>query len=201
MARSGVHIEYEVVDLLSDSESEDKDFAEHGLEFFDAQSDVEFADEYPELDEPLGNTHAQWYGDGHEMIDLTGIPDIDVPPSDPIVVDDDEPPQPNAPAPEWNGADALVTEAAFLQMVLSVLPDISADLVLRLMQEKLTDATRTMAQCERFLTEILEGEPYPKESEAAKSKKRKRDDEGEDGLIDYEMTERDPEISGYEHDA
>jgi len=201
MARSGIDIGYEVVDLLSDSESEDKDFTEHGLEFFDAQSDVESADEYPELDEPLGNNHAQWYQDGHETIDLTGIPDIDVPPSDPLVVDDHEPPQPNAQTPEWNGGDALVTEADFLQIVLSVLPDISVDYVLQLIQEKSTDATRTMVQCEHFLTQILEGEPYPKESDAAKSKKRKRDNEGEDDLIDYEMTERDPEIGGYEHDA
>ncbi|EDU40328.1 ubiquitin conjugating enzyme 7 interacting protein 1 [Pyrenophora tritici-repentis Pt-1C-BFP] len=201
MARPGINIEHEVIDLLSDSESEDEGFARHELDFFDAQSDVDFADEYPDLEEPLGNLHAQLYEHGHELIDLTGIPDIDVPPSDPIVVDDDEPPQPNAQAPDWNDADALVTGAGCLQLVLSVLPDISADYVLQLIHEKTTDATRTMARCEHLLTEILEGDPYPKESEEAKSKKRKRDDEDEDALIDYETAERDPEIGGYEHDA
>ncbi|CAE7011220.1 hypothetical protein PTNB73_00642 [Pyrenophora teres f. teres] len=202
MARPGVNIEHEVIDLLSDSESEDEGFARHELGFFDAQSDVDFADDYPDLEEePLGNLRAQFYEDGHELIDLTGIPDIDVPPSDPLMVDDDEPPPPNAQAPDWNDADALVTEAGCLQMVLSVLPDISADHVLQLIHQETTDATRTIARCERLLTEILEGEPYPKESEEMKSKKRKRDNEGEDTLIDYETAERDPEIGGYEHDA
>jgi TRIAD3 protein (E3 ubiquitin-protein ligase RNF216) len=60
---------------------------------------------------------------------------------------------------------------------------------------------RTMAQCEHFLTELLEGEPYPKEADEARKKKRKREDEAEDGTSSYEKGERDPEIGGYEHEA
>lgn len=201
MAQANGITEHEIVDLLSDSESEDESSARHELEFFDAQSNVDFLDKYPELDEPLGNFYAQFHEDGHETIDLTGIPDIDVPPSDPIVIDDDEPLQSNAQAPDYHSADTLVTEAACLQMVLTVLPDISVDHVFQLIQEKTTDATRTMARCEQFLTEILEGDPYPKELDDAKNRKRKRDDEGDDELIDYEKTERDSEIGGYKHDA
>ena len=84
---------------------------------------------------------------------------------------------------------------------MSVLPDISVDYVLKLIQEKTTDTTRTTAQCEHFLTELLEGDPYPKESDDANNKKRKREDEAESELSTYEKAERDPEIGGYEHDA
>jgi TRIAD3 protein (E3 ubiquitin-protein ligase RNF216) len=182
-------LDHEIIDLLSDSESEDEGFARQELEFFDAQSAAEFAHDLPDIDVDAND---------HETIDLTGIPDIDVPPSDPIVVDD-EAPQPQAP--DWSGDAQVVTEAACLQMIMSVLPDISVDYVLKLVQEKMTDQMRTMAQCEHFLTELLEGEPYPKEADEARKKKRKREDEAEDGTSSYEKGERDPEIGGYEHEA
>jgi TRIAD3 protein (E3 ubiquitin-protein ligase RNF216) len=192
MPPPGIHHDYEVVDLLSDSETEDEGLARRELDALDAQHIADFAHDYPNLDDPIA--------DLHEFVDLTNIPDIDVPPSDAILPEDEEP-QSDGRAPDWGEDAAVVTEAACLQMVLSVLPDISVDYVLKLIQEKTTDATRTTAQCEHFLTELLEGEPYPKESDEAKNKKRKRDDEAEDELSSYEKGERDPEIGGYEHDA
>lgn len=200
MAPTGIYRGHEVVDLLSDSETEDEGLARHELEAFDARSAAEFALDFPDLDDPIAEFRAGFQANDRELIDLTGIPDIDVPPSDAIVVEDNTP-QPEGRAPDWGEDIALVTEAACLQMVLSVLPDISVDYVLKLIQEKMTDTTRTTAQCEHFLTELLEGEPYPKEADDAKNKKRKRDDEAEDELSTYEKGERDPEIGGYEHDA
>jgi TRIAD3 protein (E3 ubiquitin-protein ligase RNF216) len=201
MAPPDIYRNYEVVDLLSDSGSDDEGLARHELEAFDARSAAEFAHDYPDLDDPIADFRAEFLVvNDHELIDLTNIPDIDVPPSDPIVVEEDTP-QPEGQAPEWGEDGTGVTEAACLQMVLSVLPDISVDYVLTLIQEKTTDNTRTMAQCEHLLMELLEGEPYPKESDEAKKKKRKWNDGAEDELSTYEKGERDPEIGGYEHDA
>jgi TRIAD3 protein (E3 ubiquitin-protein ligase RNF216) len=200
MAPTGILQDFEVVELLSDSETEDEGLASRELEAFDARSAAEFAHGYLDMDDPIADFHAQFQANDRQLIDLTEIPDIDVPPSDAIIVKDEEP-RPEGRAPDWDGDAAVVTEAACLQMVLSVLPDISVDYVLRLIQEKTTDTTRTTAQCEHFLTELLEGEPYPRETDDAKNKKRKRDDEAEDELSTYEKGERDPEIGGYEHDA
>ncbi|KAI4686295.1 hypothetical protein J4E81_008647 [Alternaria sp. BMP 2799] len=200
MAPTGIQRDHEVIDLLSDSETEDEGLARHELEAFDARSAAEFALDFPDLDDPIAEFRAEFQANDRQVIDLTDIPDIDVPPSDAIVVEGDAP-QPEERAPDWGEDIALVTEAACLQMVLSVLPDISVDYVLKSIQEKMTDTTRTTAQCEHFLTELLEGEPYPKESDDAKNKKRKRDNEAEGELSTYEKGERDPEIGGYEHDA
>ena len=200
MAPTGILQDFEVVELLSDSGAEDEGLASRELEAFDARSAAEFAHGYLDMDDPIADFHAQFQANDCQLIDLTEIPDIDVPPSDAIMVNDEEP-RPEGRAPDWDGDAAVVTEAACLQMVLSVLPDISVDYVLRLIQEKTTDTTRTTAQCEHFLTELLEGEPYPRETDDAKNKKRKRDDEAEDELSTYEKGERDPEIGGYEHDA
>ncbi|CAN9157721.1 unnamed protein product [Alternaria sp. RS040] len=192
--------DHEVVDLLSDSETEDENFTRRELEDFDARSASEFAHDYPGMDDPVADFRTQLREHDHQFIDLTKIPDVDVPPSDAVVVEEQES-QPEGRAPEWGDEATVVTEAACLQMVLSVLPDISVDYVLKLIQEKMTDTTRTTAQCEHFLTELLEGDPYPKESDDANNKKRKRDDEAESELSTYEKAERDPEIGGYEHDA
>lgn len=200
MAPSGAPPGYEVVDLLSDSETADEGLTPDELDDFDERSAAELAQEYPEIFAPVADLREPHQRDDHETIDLIGIPDIDVPPSDPIEVDNDAL-QRDGHAPEWDAGIQVVTEAACLQMILSVLPDISVDHVLKLIQEKMTDATRTTTQCEILLTELLEGEPYPKESEAAKNKKRKREDEAEHGLDSYEKGERDPEIEGYEHNA
>jgi TRIAD3 protein (E3 ubiquitin-protein ligase RNF216) len=199
MAPFDVDVDHDIIDLLSDSDNEDDGFVGQELDFFDAQSAAEFAQDFPDFEDQIAGIRAPNGVDDHETIDLTGIPDIDVPPSDPIMVEDDAP-QSNTQAPDWIGDAQVVTEAACLQMVTSVLPDISVDYVLKLIQEKMTDETRTMAQCEHFLTELLEGEPYPREADEAKKKKRKREDEAEDDTSNYEKDGRD-EIGGYEHDA
>lgn len=89
-----------------------------------------------------------------------------------------------------NGPDLaesdLVTAAVCLQMVLDILPDISVDHVLALITEQTQDNTRTPEACQRIITQILDGDAYPKEHEEA-SRKRKRerslsefeDDDGE----------------------
>ncbi|KNG51460.1 ring finger domain-containing protein [Stemphylium lycopersici] len=200
MAPSSAPLGYQVVDLLSDSETADESLTPDELDDFDERYAAEFAQENPEIFAHVADLRELHQRDDHETIDLTGIPDIDVPPSDPIEVDDDAL-QRDGQAPEWGPDIQVVTEAACLQMILSVLPDISVDYVLKLIQEKMTDATRTTIQCEILLTELLEGEPYPKESEAAKNKKRKREGEHEHELDSYEKGERDPKTDGYEHDA
>ncbi|KAG9186473.1 E3 ubiquitin-protein ligase RNF216 [Alternaria panax] len=200
MAPPGINRDYEVVDLLSGSDTEDEGFTRRDLEDFDARSAMEFAHDYPELDDPIADFRTQYQANDRQFIDLTDIPDVDVPPSDAVMVKYQEP-QPEARAADWDEDAAVVSEAACLQMVLSVLPDISVDYVLKLIREKTTDMTRTTAQCEHFLTELLEGEPYPKEIDDAKNKKRKRDDEAENELSTYEKGERDPEIGGYEQDV
>ncbi|KAF1943204.1 hypothetical protein EJ02DRAFT_443455 [Clathrospora elynae] len=194
MAQPAASIGHEVVDLLSDSENE--------LGLFDARSAAEFARDYLDLDDPPERFTEQLNANNdHEMIDLTRIPDIDVAPSDPVVVDAEVPQPSNAQSGDWGGDAKVLTETACLHMVLSVLPDISVDHVLKMIREKTTDATRTIAQCEHFLTELLEGEAYPKEADEAKNKKRKREDEADDELNTYEKGERDPKVGGYEYDA
>jgi TRIAD3 protein (E3 ubiquitin-protein ligase RNF216) len=195
MAQDGFMVDHEVV-VLSDSEDEDED-ARPELRLVDERSQ---SDIFQDFQDPIADFRAQFEANDRQTIDLDNIPDVDVPPSDPVV--DDDILQQDAQSNDWGKAQ-FVTEAACLQMVLSVLPDISVDYVLKLIQEKTTDATRTSALCEHFLTELLEGDPYPKESDEAKKRKRKREDEG-DGNEDssyYEKGEHDLEIGGYEHDA
>ncbi|OAG12700.1 uncharacterized protein CC84DRAFT_1171377 [Paraphaeosphaeria sporulosa] len=67
----------------------------------------------------------------------------------------------------------LVTVAVCLQMVLDILPDISVDHVLALIADQTQDNTRTSEACQRIVTQLLDGEAYPKEEEEA-SRKRKR---------------------------
>jgi TRIAD3 protein (E3 ubiquitin-protein ligase RNF216) len=196
----------EYVDVSSDSEDETP--IHFGLRDFDAElgrgaqqdaledfSDVDFSDDFLDhngLLDVLGEGYDPGHGAASEVIDLTNIPDIDVPPSDgPIVVADD------ATIPE-NGAAQLVTEAACLQMVMDVLPDISADHVLDLIKQKTKDPMRTLAQCESIITELLDGESYPKEVDEANKKKRKWTDE--DDWSKYEKGEHDPDIN-YEQNA
>ncbi|KAL1791976.1 hypothetical protein ACET3X_009727 [Alternaria dauci] len=201
MAPTGIHRGYEIIDVLSDGETEDEGFARRELEDFDARSAAEFAHDYPGMDDTIADFRTQRQANDRDIIDLTQIPDVDIPPPNAVMIEDQEP-QPKGRAPDWGEDATVVTEAACLQMVLSVLPDISVDYVLKLIQEKTTDTTRTTAQCEHFLIELLEGDPYPKESDNASNKKRKRDDDdAESELSTYEKAERDPEISGYEHDA
>ncbi|KAF1835479.1 hypothetical protein BDW02DRAFT_495738 [Decorospora gaudefroyi] len=196
MAPSVDPLEHEIVDLLSDSDDEE------GSEFelFGAQP-ADFPPGYADIDDPIAGFHAPFDENDHEMIDLTGIPDIDVPPSDHPVMIDDNVSEADPQAPDWGDGANLVSEAACLQMVLSVLPDISVEYVLNVIREEMSDATRTAAQCEHLVTDLLEGEPYPKEADEVRNNKRKRDEEAEDDVDRYEKGERDLEIDDYEHNA
>jgi TRIAD3 protein (E3 ubiquitin-protein ligase RNF216) len=193
MAHLGDGSAHKVVDLVSDSDSDS--LPDLDLNWFDAQ---EFGQDFPDLDDPLADFRERSGTHERETIDLTAIPDMDVPPSDlPIASDEDA--EPTAGASGWDEAARLITEAACLQMVLGVLPDISIDHVLKIISEKTTDATRTVAQCEQVITELLDGEAYPKEADELRHKKRKREDDNDWG--DYEKGERSFEIDNYEQQA
>ena len=187
---------HEVIEILSDSEEE-------GLigdqpEFFDARSAQHNLADWPDFDEAFNNAEVHFSPNDGEPIDLTAIPDIDIPPSDAIVLEDEDP-RPVTTSHGWTSKGDLVTENDCVQRILDVLPDISVDHVLKMIKEKTTDVSRTTAQCELLLTQILDGETYPKEADDMKNKKRKRGHE--DDFSDYEKGERDPEVSSYERDA
>jgi TRIAD3 protein (E3 ubiquitin-protein ligase RNF216) len=109
-----------VVDLASDSE--DELFPGDGFEFFDARSERAESAENVDMHE-FDVRYNPFYDDPDGVIDLTGIPDIDIPPSDAGLA------QPEAQEHENFDDDdlRLVTEALGLQMVLDFLPDISID--------------------------------------------------------------------------
>jgi TRIAD3 protein (E3 ubiquitin-protein ligase RNF216) len=199
MARARDDAGHEVIDLASDSEVEV--LSEDDSAYFDAhdqtQNDMAHfpadQDEY-DMFGALNARYSPTYENANGIIDLTDIPDIDVPPSD-LVLDDFE-----APAnDDLGGDDHLVTEAVALQIVLDVLPDISIDHVFNIIREKTTDLTRTNAQCHDIVTQLLDGESYPKEEDETSKKKRKRDDE--DDWKEYDKSERDPGVLTYELDA
>jgi TRIAD3 protein (E3 ubiquitin-protein ligase RNF216) len=64
-------------------------------------------------------------------------------------------------------------------MVLDVLPGISVEYVLNLIQNETTEETRTVAQCEELIDSLLEG-TYPTEADASNRGKRKREDDESD---------------------
>jgi TRIAD3 protein (E3 ubiquitin-protein ligase RNF216) len=200
MARPRIEEAFEVVDLASDSEEEA--VSKDELEFFDAEAEREYPDnEYLDMNmhgilEELNARYHPVYEAADGIIDLTGIPDIDVPPSDPILVGDgSEAAEPD----DFDRDDQLITEAVALQMVLDFLPDISVDHVLHIIREKTTDITRTNAQCQNIISQLVEDGDYPKEDDDASSKKRKRDDE--DDWKVYDKVEPDPKILSYDADA
>lgn len=133
-----------------------------------------------------------------EVIDLTAIPDVDVPPSEPIE-EENEAAGRKEEADDRDAVALLLTEAACLQVVLNVFPDISINYVLGIIKEKTTDATRTVMHCEQIITGLLDATTYPKQADEEKNRKRKRGDDY--SASEYEKDERDPEISGYERDA
>jgi TRIAD3 protein (E3 ubiquitin-protein ligase RNF216) len=190
----------DAVDLASDSEE-----GENDREFFDVQDQLEWlgpgyhGDEFPGMNmdgivNALNAHHHPEYEAADGIIDLTGIPDIDVPPSDPILVDSS-----SAGSDDLNRDDDLVSEGVALQMVLDFLPDISVDHVLNLFREKTTDITRTNAKCQNIIAQLVEDGAYPKEDHEANSKKRKRNDE--DDWKDYDKENPNSEIPAYEQDA
>lgn len=194
MARPKLEPGYEIIGVSSDSEDEVP--ADEALEWFDAQSMLDLAKDLPDLNAPLEDFREQFGANIDEPIDLTAIPDIDVPPSDPVVIDN-EFAEPNSLINDLDSATHLVHEAACLAIVLSVLPDISVDHACKFINANTSDATRTMAQCERVVSRLLDSGAYPKEADEANTRKRKRDKE--DDLSDYEKGERDLEINDYEH--
>jgi hypothetical protein len=199
MARPRFEHAHEVMNLASDGEEEV--FSGDELDFFDAVPNgddavVDLTDMSGVLEEHNARYNPAYGAADDGIIDLTAIPDIDVPPSDdPILIEDGTRKSIN----EIGGAD-LVTEAACLQMVLNVLPEISIEYVLNLIKEKTADLTRTVAQCEGIVTQLLDGDAYPKEVDEAKNNKRKRDVEEEDWST-YEKGEQDPALLSYETEA
>ncbi|KAH9865798.1 hypothetical protein J1614_009385 [Plenodomus biglobosus] len=198
MVRPALEGDHEIIDLSSDTE--DGRSTEDENEWFDAQVVPDFGNDLPKFDDLLGAfpQHERPGANDRGTIDLTAIPDIDVPPSDHAAINDGVP-QPDAQARNSKDDRQIVTEADCLQLVLNVFPDISVDHALKVINEKTTDTTRTVARCELVITELLDGEGYPKEVDETKNRKRKRDDQ--DSVSDYEREERDPEIKGYEQDA
>jgi TRIAD3 protein (E3 ubiquitin-protein ligase RNF216) len=203
MARHHIEDAYDVVNLASDSEG---GFSEDDLEDFDAHAQPELPVEFPGNEFPDMNMGAivdelnahyhPVYEAADGIIDLTGIPDIDVPPSDPIPVDSSSE---SAESDDFDRDDHLVSEAVALQMVLDFLPGISIDHILNLIREKTTDLTRTNAKCQNIIAQLVEDGDYPKENDEANSKKRKRNDE--DDWKDYDKEKPDPDIPSYESDA
>jgi TRIAD3 protein (E3 ubiquitin-protein ligase RNF216) len=189
----------EIVDLVSDSEDEAP--SEDGLDFFDAhdqpQDEVALFPGDQNVDHIIRELNARYhpvYEAADGIIDLTNIPDIDVPPFDPILDHTEFPAQ-----DELGSDDQLITEAVSLQMIIDVLPDISIDHVLGIIREKTTDLTRTTAKCHEIISQLVDQETYPKEDDEAKNKKRKRGDE--DDWKEYDKTDRNPAIPTYETDV
>jgi TRIAD3 protein (E3 ubiquitin-protein ligase RNF216) len=192
MVQPAVRYDHQVINLISDDEHDG--FSDDEAEFFDAQSvgePVNFGPDFDLLDDlpEFGNAEV----DERDVIDLTAIPDIDVPPPDlnPHVVE-------NAPPTDARGEVELISEAVCLQLVLDVFPDISVEHVLTMIQERTTDLTRTKEHIERIVNELLEEGTYPKEAENA-SKKRRRADSDE--FSDYERDEHTAGVPNYNTDA
>jgi TRIAD3 protein (E3 ubiquitin-protein ligase RNF216) len=191
----------EYIDLVSDDE--DFDFIDHEENILDRYFDgpVRRADEY--LDEssafsaPGSPRHT-----AENPIDLTGLDNTANPNSPPapsprdtsmtIIID-------QAPA-----AGEIITEAACLQMVLSILPDVSIKHVLGLIHTTTKDQTLTSAECERIITQLLDSGEYPKEQDVENGRKRKRSDEDDDDddLSDFERGTKSAGYSlAYDSDA
>jgi E3 ubiquitin-protein ligase RNF216 len=190
MAPPGMHGR-EIVNLASESEEDLS--SDDEVEFFDASSEQsDSTDEDPDMDNMLDYNPVCETPNG--VIDLTAIPDIDVPPSDPVLT--------NMEATEPEGLDSdnmLVTEAIGLQMVLDFLPGISIDHVLNIIRKQTTDRTRTNKKCQEIIMQLVEKGEYPKEEDETNNKKRKRNDE--DDWKRYDTADRDPDITTYEVDA
>ena len=191
MVQPAVKHVHEIVDLTSDDEQDG--LSEGEVEFFDAQSvgePIDFGADLNFLDHPeFGNAEV----DERNVIDLTAIPDVDVPPSG-VAHHVAEDATPSNDRVEFE----LISEAVCLQLVMDVFPDVSVDHVLTMIQERTTDLTRTKEHSERIVNELLEEGTYPKEAESA-SKKRRRADSEE--FNDYEKDEHTAGVLNYATDA
>ena len=191
MVQPAVRQVHEIVDLISDDEEDG--LSEDEVDFFDAQSvgePVDFGADLDFLDLPeLGNAEV----DERDVIDLTAIPDVDVPPSDVAyhVIED-------ATSSNDRVEFDLISEAMCLQLVMDVFPDVSVDHVLTMIQERTSDLTRTKEHSERIVNELLEEGTYPKEAESASRKRRRADSEE---FSDYENDSHTFGVPTYATDA
>lgn len=154
-------------------------------------------EDIPDVDHILGELNARYspaYGAADSVIDLSNIPGYDSP--DPNLALEDEGREDDNTG---SGANQPVPEAVCLQMVLDVLPGISTKYALKFIQDQTSDQSRTVEDCQRVITQLLEGNPYPKEADEVKNRKRKRDNDDE--WADYEDAGPDPTIETYEEDA
>jgi len=174
--------EREIIDLESNSEDDS-----HNSVGFDSDSED---DETPTPNN-LGYTNRP-----EDAIDLTAledIPDVDVPPDSAVSATLS---QPNRP---FEDAE-LLSDAACLQMVLDVLPDISVDHVLAFIQNR--NHPRTHEECERIITDLLDGDAYPKEIDEVNNKrKRKRGDDSDSDITKYENGEHNIDDPDYQINA
>ena len=179
MVQPAVRQVHEIVDLISDDEEDG--LSEDEVDFFDAQSvgePVDFGADLDFLDLPeLGNAEV----DERDVIDLTAIPDVDVPPSDVAyhVIED-------ATSSNDRVEFDLISEAMCLQLVMDVFP------------ERTSDLTRTKEHSERIVNELLEEGTYPKEAESASRKRRRADSEE---FSDYENDSHTFGVPTYATDA
>jgi TRIAD3 protein (E3 ubiquitin-protein ligase RNF216) len=157
--------DYDFIDLLSDNI--DECTAEQELNPIEQQYERYLAQ----------RPNTQPGGNAWNAIDLTDIPDIDVPPSEPGTLGIER-----HGSSSRDGGAGLITEAECSQMVLNILPAISVDYVLNLIREKTTNQTRTAAQCEQIVVQLLDG-THPTEADAENKRKRKRKDD--DGIGRY----------------
>ena len=189
MARPADGHHYEVVNLISDDE---EDGFSHDSNLYEAHYTEEALGDEEEdfFDASQASDHAN--ADIGVFIDLTAVPDADVPPS---------PQNPNhieeADPTDVSAESELITEAVCLQLILDVFPDISIDYVLAMMQQHTTDQTRTKKHSEMIVNELLEVD-YPKETDVARKKRRRQDSEG---ASDYEKDKSDSGSLTYEKDA
>lgn len=128
-----------------------------------------------------------------ETIDLTISSDIDGYTSEEAV--DQKISEVVEPPHNGNAQTQPITAEACLQMVLNVFPDMSVEHALKSIKERTEDDTRTLSQCEQLVVQLLDEGTYPREADAVKGKKRKREDS--DDISDYENGGVDPEIGGY----
>lgn len=186
MVQPAVRRNFQIIDLTSDDK--DDEFRDDGNALLDAHFVGEPTNHYP--DEIVHGQYQHFHNGPRDSVDLTAIPDVDVPPSDFSVNED-------FAQDEDVNETQLITEAVCLQLVVDVFPDVSINHVLALIREMTTDQMCSKEHSEQIVNKLLES-AYPKETEEA-NKKRKRADSTE--LSDYEMDGRATEIYIYNTDA
>lgn len=160
----------EVVHLYADGEEEEGEFA-FGARYNAAAQSQEYEDVNDLLQE-LNQRYSPEFGAADIFVDLTNISDRDSPPPA-LAARRVEFARISVPEPNH------ITEAVCLQMILDVLPDICIEHALGLIKANTQENTRTPAQCENIISQLLDEDSYPKEADQAKDKKRKRVDEEE----------------------